>query len=146
MIRFSVRTLLAFVLLAAIVCAILFALPEGWKILSLFIGVLALPGPLVVLSRRGTPAGKAFALGGLASYLVWFAMVGLPCGIHAVYQYGEVYIAPIASISTNPNSPDAVISVSAYYLFGGLYMPWIIVLVAGIGSVIIHSCLCIKSE
>jgi hypothetical protein len=138
MFRFSLRTLLISIAVLAAIFAVLFAVPEWLRIVTLFIGVLALPGPLVVLSRNGTPASKAFALGGLVSYGVWFVIVGVPCAFHAAAQYEGMMGYSVTGITTKSAGFSEGLIVYSYDLFAGLYAPWFVVLMAGFGSLLIQ--------
>jgi hypothetical protein len=138
MLRFSLSTLLILVAVFAIVCAILLMAAEWLRIITLFIGVLALPGPLVVMCRHGNPASRAFALGGLVSYGVWFTIVGIPCAFHAAAQYEGMMGVSIRGITATSNGFSEGLIVYSYDLFAGLYAPWFVVFMAGIGSLLVH--------
>src|SRR5262245_11308991 len=91
MFRYSIRTLLALVLIAAVICAVMFAFPLWLRVLVLFVGVLAMPGPLVVMLRGGGPAAKSSALGGLVAYAVWLACIGFPAGFEKSANFGQFW-------------------------------------------------------
>ena len=84
MLRFSLSALMLTVVAAAIACAVLFVFPPWLRASTLFVGVLAIPGPLYVLIRIGGPSRKAFAQGGFVAYAAWFIVVGVPSGFGIV--------------------------------------------------------------
>jgi hypothetical protein len=138
MFRFSLATLLILIAVFAAVFAAILLVPEWLRIILLFIGVLALPGPLVVMCRYGTPASRAFALGGLVSYGVWFIIVGVPCAFHAAAQYEGMMGYSVTGITTRSTGFSEGLIVYSYDLFAGLYAPWFVVLIAGSVSLLIH--------
>ena len=138
MFRFSLLTLLILVAICGVVCAILLMAEEWFRIVGLFIGVLALPGPLVVMCRHGNPASRAFALGGLVSYGVWFTIVGIPCAFHAAAQYEGMMGVSIRGVTATSNGTSEGLVVYSYDLFAGLYAPWFVVSMAGVGSLLVH--------
>src|SRR3954454_21967584 len=114
MIRFSLGTLLILIALFAVLFAVVLLVPEWLRIIALFIGVLALPGPLVVMCRHGNPASRAFALGGLVSYGVWFTIVGIPCAFHAAAQYEGMMGVSIRGITATSNGFSEGLIVYSY--------------------------------
>jgi hypothetical protein len=137
MLRFSLKAAFLFILLAALVCTVLFAVPEHVRIAILFLGVLALPGPLAVVARQGGRQSRAFALGGLIAYGAWFVLVGIPAGLFAAQQFGAYMAVPLSSFRSSvlPGGSGNFI-VPTYLLFAGLYAPWFIVPLAGLASVL----------
>jgi hypothetical protein len=84
-VRFSMRWLLAVVACAAIVCMMLFALPDGAAFWSLWLTSMAVPSlaiPIIVYSREDV---RAFAIGvvssfGLTPVAFWFLPLAVIIG------------------------------------------------------------------
>ena len=139
MLRFSLSALMLTVLAAAIACAVLFAFPPWLRASTLFVGVLAVPGPLYVLIRIGGRSGKAFAQGGLVAYAAWFIVVGVPCGFGIVTASTQTNLNSILYFADQPltETIGATLNLSGYAFFALLYAPWLIVPLAGFSSLTI---------
>jgi len=139
MLRFSLCALFGIVLLAAIACAVVLAFPAWLRVATLSIGVLALPGPLVVMLRYGGKGAKSFALGGLAAYVVWLVVVGVPTGFAMMRSNDPVVIRSVVQMAEVPLSEIFKYTVeSGYVLLGVLYAPWLVVMLAGLASLVVY--------
>jgi hypothetical protein len=125
--QFTLKALLGTVLVIAVVLAVLFAVPAGIRILALFVGILALPAPLVTMFLSGNVTARSFATGSLIAYAAWFIIVGIPGGFQAITYY-STFMVPVAALGTPGTVPG-------YFLFAGLYAPWIVVIAGGLLSV-----------
>ncbi len=118
--RFSLRALLVFVLVVAVACGVIFIYPKWLSIGVLYVGALSLPGPLIIAVLSNQPAAKSFALGGLAAYVLWFVLEGLP---HFFGQYGMlVHFLGVIEM------PDVL----------PLLVPYLAVSASGLGSLFVH--------
>ena len=102
MFRFSLLALMSTVVAAAVACAVLFVFPPWLRASALFVGVLAIPGPLYVLYRNGGFAGRSFALGGLVAYAAWFIIVGVPGGFGVVTSSTQLNLGSVSSFTDQP--------------------------------------------
>jgi hypothetical protein len=139
--RFSLRAIFALIAAVAVACAVLFAVPEYVRLAILFLGVVAMPGPLAVLARYGSPRLRAFGLGGLVSYAAWLVLVGIPVaflGMDSIYQY---VATPLSAFGYTPGpfGVGPAIVVPSYLVYARLYAPWISVPAAGLASLVIHA-------
>jgi len=139
MLRFGLRALFGIVLLAAVACAVVLVLPAWLRVATLFIGVLALPGPLVVMLRYGGRGAKSFALGGLAAYIVWLLVVGVPMGFAMMRSNDPVVIGSVIQLAelSLPEVFKYTVQ-NAYVLLGVLYAPWLVVMLAGLASLVVY--------
>jgi hypothetical protein len=140
MLHYSLRALMLVVLAAAIACAVLFAFPPWLRASALFVGVLAMPGPLYVLYRIGDRSSKAFALGGLVAYVAWFIVVGVPSGFGIVTASSQTNLGSVVLFADQPLTDTIGVSLnlSGYVFFALLYAPWLIVPLAGFSSMAIR--------
>jgi hypothetical protein len=140
MLRYSLATLLGVVAAAAIVCAVLFAVPTGIRLVVLFVSVLAMPGPLFVAWRQGNKPLKAAAGSALVAYAAWFAVIGIPVGLSAASLYRDIYNITVLDLQTTiPSGGTTGMVVSGYLVFAGLYVPWLAVTAAGLGGLAMHA-------
>jgi len=139
MFRFSLRAALGLMLVTAIVCTVLFALPEHVFVAVLLVGVIAIPGPLAVGIRHERRWFRVFTRGGLIAYGVWLAIIGIPCGYQAMGQFGGYIGVPLSGVRTTMGGigfGTAVMVVPNYILWTCLYVPWFAVPCAGLLAVI----------
>ena len=136
MFRFSLLALMSTVVAAAVACAVLFVFPYWLRASALFVGVLAIPGPLYVLYRNGGFAGRSFALGGLVAYGAWFIIVGVPGGFGVVTSSTQLNLGSVAYFTDQPFAANIGqnVNLSGYVFFAMLYAPWLIVPLAGLTS------------
>jgi hypothetical protein len=123
--QFSIKSLLGLVLAVAVVCTIFFAFSIDVRYITLLVGVVALPAPLLVLYRQGRAFGRAFAFGGLVAYAVWLVLLGVPAGWiaashfkdYSMWQLGSFYTlvpsylgqadaSPVANFTLQTGSPE----------------------------------------
>ncbi len=136
--RFSLRALLGFVFLAAIVCAVLFAFPVWLRVSALLVGVLAMPGPLAILARRSEGPARTFGVAGFVAYLAWFIFIGIPGGF-AIATISAPFSGTIEWLGSQPASTTIEsLNIPGYLFWAGLYAPWIIVPLAGLTALFIH--------
>jgi len=140
MLRFSLGALMLVVLAAGVACAVLFVFPPWLRASALFVGVLAIPGPLFALFRLGSRSGKAFALGGLVAYAAWFIVVGVPCGFGIVTASMQTNLGSVLSFAEQPPTETIGqgLNLSGYVFFALLYAPWLTVLLAGMAAWVVH--------
>jgi hypothetical protein len=131
--RYSIGQLLFLVALVAVACFVWIA-PAIVRVPLLFIAVLIMPGPLVVLLRYGGRRAQSFALGGLAAYVAWLLLGGIPCVVFVSYRFMKGGIPDPSNIRWSIER-----FVDSYYPgYVGLFAPWIIVPLAGLLSVVVH--------
>ena len=138
--KFSLRAIFALIAVVAVLCTVLFVVPEYIRICILFVGVVTMPGPLVSLAFYGSRELKAFALGALAAYGAWLVLVGVPAAFFAMNHFGEYIGAPLSGYRTTfpigqppgVGRGGVVIIVPSYLVYAGLYLPWIGVPFAGL--------------
>jgi hypothetical protein len=136
MFRFSLLALMSTVVAAAVACAVLFVFPYWLRASVLFVGVLAIPGPLYVLYRNGGFAVQSFALGGLVAYGAWFIIVGVPGGFGVVTSSTQLNLGSVAYFADQSFAANIGqnVNLSGYVFFAMLYAPWLIVPLAGLTS------------
>lgn len=147
MLRFSLKAIFALILTAAVVCAVLFAFSEHVRLATLFVGVLAMPGPLASLAAHGKGRFRIFALGGLAAYGAWFILIGIPGGFFAMNHFGEHLRITLSDFGSSAQATlpggfggfGAPLTVPGYLALAWLYAPWFIVLLAGASAVAAHA-------
>ena len=140
MFRYSLATLLGVVAAAAVVCAVLFAVPTGVRVVVLFMSVLAMPGPLFVAWRQGSKALKAAAASALVAYAAWFVLIGIPVGFSAARTFDDIHNVTVLTLQTTiPTAGMAGLAVPSYLVFAGLYAPWLAVTAAGLSGLAIHA-------
>lgn len=136
--RFSLKAIFGLMAVVAVACAVLFAAPEYLRLTILFLGVIAMPGPLAVLARYGAPHMRAFGLGGLVAYAAWLVLVGVPGSLFAMRELGQYVRVPLSEFGTNtgvaPGGRLAAMTISSYLVYAGLYAPWIAVPAACIAA------------
>lgn len=136
--RFSLKAIFGLMAVVAVACAVLFAAPEYLRLTILFLGVIAMPGPLAVLARYGAPHMRAFGLGGLVAYAAWLVLVGVPGSFFAMREFGQYMGVPLSGFGTNigvaPGGRRTAMTISSYLVYAGLYAPWIAVPAASIAA------------
>ena len=136
--RFSLQAIFGLTAVVAVACAVLFAAPEHLRLTILFLGVIAMPGPLAVLARHGAPPMRALGLGGLVAYAAWLVLVGVPGSFFATRELGQYVRVPLSGFGTNigvaPGGRLAPLTISSYLVYAGLYAPWIAVPAASIAA------------
>lgn len=144
MARFTVKALLGALALASVAFAVIFAFPPHVRIATLFVGVLVLPGPLVVALRYGAAGARTFALSGLVSYAAWFVVVGIPAGWDAAHQL-DLHGVSLSALATTPSpgggilgQPGVSYAIGFYLLYAGLYAPWFVVAFGGTLGLIVR--------
>ncbi len=136
--RFSLRALLALVFFAAIVCAVLLGFSVWLRVSSLFIGVLAMPGPLAILARSGNPSAKTFGVGGFIAYAAWFIVVAVPGGF-AIATLSASFSGTIKGLADEPvGLTIEQLSFPAYLYWSTFYAPWLIVPLAGVTALLVR--------
>jgi hypothetical protein len=152
MFQFTMRGLLGLIVLAAVVCTVLFAIPPGYRVAALAVGAMALPGPLVVGFLYGRQWIKAFAAGALVGYAAWFVILGIPAGWQAKQSLGSTVGTSVFELATVSAGPPAsptfgyagypagttIYRFGDFVLFAGLYAPWFVVLVGGLSSLCVY--------
>ena len=126
MLQFSLKALLLVVAVVAVACTVLFALPPNAGRVVLLIGVVALPGPLVVAYLRGSRRTRSFALGALVAYAVWLIVIAIPISFIATRRFDDYHFITWQNLNTFP--------VSSYTSLAALKLPWLMVLLAGLIS------------
>ncbi len=63
--QFSLRSLFWLTAVVAVLCSVVFAMPDWAAVPLMTLGILALPGVLVVLLAHGGPNHRAFAIGAI---------------------------------------------------------------------------------
>jgi hypothetical protein len=133
-VRYSIRALLAVIAIAAVACSV-FALAPVYRIPALFGMVLLMPAPLVVMLKRGGAVARSFALGGLACYMVWLVVGGLPCAAIMAYRFVH------RGIPDQSNIQWEIVEMVGHYYPGyvGIYLPWILVPLGGLLGLVTHA-------
>ena len=140
--KFSLRAIFAATAVVAVVCTVLFVVPEHIRLAILFMGVVAMPGPLAILTRNDSPELRALGLGGIVAYVAWLVLAGIPVGILAANHLDD-YIGITWSdyrtiVRPGPPIPGGGIFVPSYFVQTGLYLPWIGVPCASLLSLACH--------
>ena len=139
--KFSLRAIFALIAVVAVVCTVLFAVPEYIRLSILFVGVVAMPGPLATSAWFGSRESRAFGLGGLVAYVAWLAIAGIPVAILAANELSNLIGVTLSQFGTSIGRfPGGVIPgvarVPPYMVYAGLYLPWISVPCAGLLSML----------
>ena len=149
--RFSLKAIFGLILVAAIVCGVMFAAPQHIRLAALFVGVLAMPGPLVSLAVFGRGRMRVFAAAGLSAYGAWFVLVGIPGGFYAMNHFSDYVGISLSNFGASLSGAGAMgggyggggmafVVVPTYLLLSWLYAPWLIVPLAGIAAVACQAC------
>ena len=140
--RFSLRTVFVAITVVAFLCMVFFVVPENVRLTILFVGVVAMPGPLAILARSGSTEMRALGLGGIVGYVAWLALAGIPVGILAANHLDDYIGITWSDYRTTvrlgpPMAPGGVFAPS-YFVHAGLYLPWIAVPCASLLSLACH--------
>jgi len=109
--QFSLRGLLWLTVGVAVLCSVVFAMPDWAAVPLMLLSTLALPGVVVVLLTHGGPNQRAFAIGAIFPACAIFAIGAF--GLMAAFSGG------MSSLAVDSENPLAF----RLLLLGGLVVP-----------------------